>query len=180
MFYSKARPLYKLCDRIILDRIDKEHYKKHINKLSQKKWGKIFSPNSFEALITLTERHPFYMNSLCLKLWESNLKGLPTAIDIKNSWYKLITEERQEIAKELSMLSPSQRKILLAISRGTNKELTGKEMIKSMNLSGASISKALKLLIQLDYVEKLENGEYHLIDPLISSALKLYFDDENE
>src|SRR5262249_7723794 len=31
MFYDKARPLYKLCDRILLDRIDPSHYEKHIN-----------------------------------------------------------------------------------------------------------------------------------------------------
>jgi len=176
MFYDKARPLYKLCDRLILDRIEEKHYKKHINKLSQKRWGEILNDTSFDMLFSLTERHPFYMNSLCLKLWESDLKSIPTAKDIKYYWHKLVTEERQEIAKELSMLNPGQRRILLAIARGTKKEFTGKEFIKTINMTGSSISKAVNLLVQFDYIEKLENGDYRLIDPLISTALRLYFD----
>jgi hypothetical protein len=117
MFYDRARPLYKLCDRIILNRIEEGHYRKHLNKLSQKRWSKVFTDSSYEMLFSLTERHPFYMNSLCLKLWESDLKTMPDPKEVKLYWYQLVTEERQETAKELSILNYSQRKILLAIAR---------------------------------------------------------------
>ncbi len=178
MFYDKARPLYKLCDRIILDRIDELHYKKHLNNLSQKKWKKLFNDNNFDTLFSLTQRHPFYMNSLCAKLWQSGLKDLPTADTIKQCWHQLVSEERQEIAKELSMLNSAQRKILLAIAQGNKKNLTGKDFLKKIDMNGSYVTESLKILQQRDYVEKLESEGYRLVDPLVSTALQLYFDDE--
>ena len=175
MFYDKARPLYKLCDRIIVDRIDEPHYKAHLNDLSQKKWKSNLEASTLDTMFTLTERHPFYMNGLCLRLWESNLKHSPTSDDAQLYWTKMMKEERQEIMRELSALSPGQRKVLIAIAEGFNKELTGKLFLNQINLTSSSVSEAVKVLEQRDYVEKKENGEYHLIDPLIKTAIQLYF-----
>ena len=178
MFYDKARPLYKLCDRIVLDRIDVPHYKKHLNKLARKRWKSDFNGHALETLFTLTERHPFYMNGLCLRLWESSLKKSPSSDDIQDYWVKMVKEERQEIMRELSVLSPGQRKILIAITEGYIRELTGKVFLKKINMTSSSVVEALKMLEQRDYLEKKESGEYHLIDPLIATALKLYFGDD--
>lgn len=176
MFYDKARPLYKLCDRIILDRIDDVHYIKHLNDLSQKKWSSNLDDSAMKTLFILTERHPFYMNGLCLRLWESNLKQCPTSDDIQMYWTKIMKEERQEIMRELSALSPGQRKILIAIAEGFNRELTGKLFLNKISLTSSSVVDAIKILEQRDYIEKKENDEYHLIDPLIRTAIKVYFE----
>jgi uncharacterized protein len=178
MFYDKARPLYKLCDRIILDRIDESHYKKHINKLARKRWESNLNDNALETLFTLTERHPFYMNGLCLRLWESSLKQTPSSDEIHSYWTKMVKDERQEIMRELFILSLGQRKILTGITEGYVKELTGKIFLKKINMTGSSVVETLRMLEQRDYIEKKENGEYHLIDPLIATALKLYFGDD--
>ena len=140
--------------------------------------GTHLNTNALETLFTLTERHPFYMNGLCLRLWESNIKQLPTSDEIQFYWTKMVQEERQEIMRELSVLSSGQRRILIAITEGYIKELTGKAFLNKINMTSSSVVEALKMLEQRDYIEKNENGEYHLIDPLIATALKLYFGDE--
>lgn len=39
MFEDERRPLYKLCRKVVLDRIDQGHYKKHLNKAAKEIWG---------------------------------------------------------------------------------------------------------------------------------------------
>ncbi len=173
MFYDKNRPLYKLCDRIILDRIDKSHYKKHLNKLARKRWKTSLDTQALETLLLLTEQHPFYMNGLCLRLWQSALKQAPSLNEINAAWIEMVKEEQPEIARELSILSPGQRKILNAISAGFTTELSGKTFLNKINMSSSSVVEALKILEQGDYIAKKESGEYYLIDPLIATALRL-------
>lgn len=176
MFYDKARPLYKLCDRIVLERIDASHYRKHLNILAKKYWGENLSDATIEKIFLLTERHPYYMNTLCLNLWSSDLKKTPDIFDIEFHWLKMVKEERQDIMRELSTLSMNQRKILLLISTGYTTELTGKDFLKRVDMTGSSVIEAIRLLESKDYIEKMDDGKYHLIDPLIATALRFYLD----
>jgi hypothetical protein len=178
MFYDKARPLFKLCDRIILERIDEPHYKQHINKFADKAWKSILDKEVFDLIFALTERHPFYINGLCRRIFEHNRSHPPSLEEIHTYWTSIVREERQEMARELSVLSFGQRKILVAVASGRNRELTGKEFLKHVNMSGSSVIEALKGLEQGDYLERKEDGVLYFIDPLIASALKMYFFDE--
>ncbi len=174
MFYDKARPLYKLCDRITLERISEEDYDKHLSILSKKKWKTSLLSESVSKLFELTERHPYYMNILCLRLWESALKQAPTPDEINTAWLNFAKDERLEIARELSSLSIGQRKILIAIAAGFTTKLTGKEFLAKVNMSNSSVAESLQNLEQKDYIEKTING-YNLIDPLIKTMLNVYF-----
>lgn len=175
MFYDKARPLYKLCDRIILGRIDESHYKMHINKYSQKKWKSKLDDSTINTLLDFTQRHPYYVNGLCRHLLESDLKTMPDSDEVKKHWFNMVRDERQELMREMSFLSPGQRRILVAIASGDNRELTGKNFLKKVNLTGSSVSDSLKILEEGDYLEKNDGGVYQFIDPLLLSALKLYY-----
>lgn len=177
MFYDKARPLYKLCDRIILERISMESYEAHINKFVQKKWGLPLTQDAFNIVITLTQRHPFYINGLCRRILETDTPNVPDAEHIKSAWIEMVKEERQELAREMSALSHGQRKILVAVSNGNNNALTGKNFLQKVNMSGSSVVEALKLLEENDYLEKQEDGTYMFIDPLLLSAVQLYYVD---
>ncbi len=177
MFFDKARPLYKLCDRIILERIHESAYIKHMNKLARKRWGCDIDNDALETIFSLTERHPFYINGLCLHLWDANYERPPTIKDIHMYWTQMVKEERQEIMRELSALSMGQRKILIAISEGHIRELTGKAFLKQVNMTSSSVVEAVSVLEKRDYIEKLENDTYHIIDPLVATALRLYYGD---
>jgi len=178
IFYDDKRPLYKLCDRILLDRISKPHYEKHINTIAQKTWGQSLSQQVLEKILAFSELHPFYINSLCLELWElcaDKQDYLPKEQDVDKCWYKLIQDERLETVMELSSLSLGQRKVLLAIANGYVSGLTGKDFLKKVNMSSSSINEILRVLVQRDYIEQLEDLSYTIIDPLIKSTLQLYF-----
>ena len=69
MFDDETRPLYKLCWRLGLKRIDETHYAAHLNKAAMAMWGVGLSEAVFQAIISATEKHPYYMNKLCDRLW---------------------------------------------------------------------------------------------------------------
>ncbi len=175
MFYDKARPLYKLCDRMILDRIDEQAYNTHINKYINKKWGADLDDAAFKTIMTNTSRHPFYVNSLCRRILEVSTKKPPMEDEVQQLWNAIVNEERQELGREMAVLSPGQRKILVAIANGENKGFTSKKFLHKVNMTGSSVSEAIKILIEGDYLEKLEDGSARFIDPLLLSALKNYY-----
>ncbi len=175
MFYNKARPLYKLCDRIQLSHISEQAYEKHLLKLSQKRWGEKISTAAMQVLFQLTARHSYYMNALCAKLWSEG-RSLPTEKQILTTWNDMVVEERQEISRELSTLSQGQRKLLIAIAHGQDTLLTGRAHLAAINMSSAAVIEALKQLQTRDYIEKQPNNHYTLIDPLMATALRLYFE----
>ena len=78
--------------------------------------------------------------------------------------------------RELSTLSNNQRKILLLISSGHTTGLSGKEFLRKVDMTSSSIFEAIKLLESKDYIEKMDSGEYHLIDPLIASAMRFHLE----
>lgn len=176
MFYDKARPLYKLCDRIVLERISVKDYEKHLTNICKKKWKKVMPPVSLNKIFELTECHPYYVNNLCLRLWGSTLKQPPSENQIESAWLDYAKEERLEVARELSSLSTGQRKILIAIASGFTTKMTGKEFLKRVNMTSSSVTELLQNLEQKDYIEK-HGKEYSLIDPLIKTMLNIYFGD---
>lgn len=174
MFFDKARPLYKLCDQITLERISAEDYWKHLDKLAKKRWGSVLTESAMERIFAVTELHPYYVNNLCLRIWESNLKSAPTSQNVADFWQLFIEESKQETARELSSLSPGQRKIMIAMVSGTKKGFISKQFLKIVGMTGSSVSEALHVLEDKDYVERI-GEEYSIIDPLIKASLNLYF-----
>lgn len=175
MFYDKSRPLYKLCDRIILDRIAPKDYIKHINALANKKWKSPLSDAVLNEIFQYTGCHPYFVNVLCRRLWEDENTELPTELDVKKKWFDFVREERAETLKEVSILSIGQRKIIITIANGTVRALTGKESLRNLNMTSSSVTQALKLLAEKDYIERLESSEYKIVDPIIKSTLQIHF-----
>lgn len=176
MFFDKSRPLYKLCEKILLDKIAAEEYKLHLNALAHKKWQQSLAGDVLEKIFEVTHLHPYYLNSLCLKLWTSSVHK-PSIKIIHELWIEIIQQERLEVMRELDYLSIGQRKILIAIAEGYNKALTSKAFLRHINLSSSSVIGILQVLEQKDYVQKNEHQEYSLIDPLCASTLLYFYED---
>jgi uncharacterized protein len=173
MFYDKARPLYKLCDRIILERIPEAEYVVHLNQAAKIRWKKTLPKPIFDTIMQSTERHPYYVNSLCLKVWES--AKMPAVAEVIAHWHTLVHEEKVEVINEMAVLGFGARKLLVGVANGDNHSLTGKHFLAKINLSSSSVTEALKVLEQKDYIEKSKTGIYSIIDPLLKTALQLYF-----
>ncbi len=170
MFNDKKRPFYKICDHISLERISEQDYVSQIQQAALEEWGQNLDSPLILKILALTERHSYYVNKLCSMLWQ--IDSPPTEESIKNTWMSLVLENKSITERELSLLSLSQRKLLLFIAeRGKLESAFGRESMHGMNLSIGGVQSALKNLLKADYVYKNSEGSYCILDPLLKSTL---------
>ncbi len=169
IFDDRNKPFYKLCDRINLEKIKAADHTSFIQKHAKAKWKSTLSEQTLEELLNLTEKHPYYVNRLCAKLWES--KSLPNVNQVQMSWQNLGEEEFDSVVNDLNLLSKNQRILLQAIAKkGTLNAHTSGATIRELQMPQSSIVDSIKILSQEDFIELSENG-YQLIDPLIKYVL---------
>lgn len=168
IFNDRNRPFYKLCDRITLDRISKDEYRKYISTAAVKS-SKVIDDNAICKALGLTELHPYYVNVLCSRLWR--LENI-TVEEVIHSWHQYTIEERSQVANEIDMLSVAQRKFLTILARvhGTNSPRSNEFQIQA-EMPGATITQAINILEKKDYIYKDPDGYYKSLDPLISYVL---------
>ncbi len=176
MFSHRSRPLYKLCDRITLDRISQDKYITHLNKNARLRFGHNLPAETLQAIFTKTEYHSFYMNALCRMLWR-HCKTTPTPQDVETLWLEMIHEAKVDMIEEVSSLSFGQRKVLLVLAFNPTAALTSKENLTALNLSSSTVVNSTQTLIKKDYIEKNTDG-YRIIDPLLKSAMTLYYSND--
>ena len=170
LFNDKKRPFYKLCDVITLDRISGADYEHHLQKASLEKWSSELSRNTVEMILEHTERHAYYLNKLCSILWRGNQ---PTPNMVSDVWINFVSENKSPIERELSLLTINQRKILTVIAEENGIiEPFGKVFLSKINMSNSSAARAMKLLLEKDYVlVEGKNNKYKILDPLIKCVL---------
>ncbi len=165
MFEDDTRPLYKLCWKLSLNRISIEHYQSHIQKAALAAWKSKLSEDALAMIFSMTERHPYYVNKLCDKLWTYYDKP-PTASEVKKTWQEILIEEKSDAIKEISALSLGQKNVLLYIASEPASSLTAKDTILQLKMVGSSIITALTALEEKDIIEK-DGADYHIINPVI-------------
>lgn len=69
MFSEKSRPFYRLCETMILQRISQVDYTAFIQKQAQIKWKKPINDAVLQTIFSYSERHPYYINLICNRLW---------------------------------------------------------------------------------------------------------------
>ena len=171
MFEDENRPLYKLCRKIKLERIAACDYEKHIQKIAIDTWGSSLDEPVFDKIMTLSNRHPYYVNYLCDILWETSHQ-LPKIIDIENAWANVVIEEWSDALRELSDLPIGQKKLLKLLANHSVKNIQSQKTCIAISMPASSISTSLRVLIEKDYVEQNENGRYNIINPLLFAVLR--------
>lgn len=168
MFGESTRPLYRLCQPMSIDRIHEEDYVAFLNKAAKAKWGKVIASNALKHILALTERHPFYVNGLCNKLWQS--KEMPTLELIQPAWNWYIATYKSMITSDILNLSTNQRKIIQALSKDPEKEPYSASFCGKTKISLSSARQSLDVLVKKDIIRFEEAVGYSLIDP----ALRYY------
>ena len=171
MFEDERRPLYKLCRKLVLDRISSTDYQHHINKAAKAMWNKTLGTQTFERIMLVSERHPYYVNYLCDEIWSEN-DAVPSLADVDKAWDMVIEEERSDLLKDFFALSENQRKLMIYIVNYGGQNIYANEAAKKMDIPSSSISRALSTLVEKDYLEKSKTG-YQLIVPIYNQLLKL-------
>lgn len=170
MFDDSARPLYKLCRKLHLERMKPDHYRPHLNQAALDFWKEPISDDALEAIMKHTALHPYYMNYLCDIVW-TICDSVPQANDIHRAWRMVLEEEHSDIQSEISHLSLRQKKVLTYIAQHGGEELYGSRQIRQMNLPSSTLKAALKALVEADFIENTEDG-YTLISPAVRDVLR--------
>lgn len=169
MFDDRHRPLYKLCERITLDRISEAAYEKHIQQIAKETWGAELSQQALSNIFHYSECHSYYINLLCSRLINGTFPS-PEMID--HLWKRYVTEEQSNVASEIELLSKHQKKLLTILARTNGTKLpTGQDFIQKAGISKATLKQALTFLERKDYVYTDKTGTVKVLDPLIKSVL---------
>lgn len=171
MFEDENRPLYKLCRKIKLERIEAIHYETHIQNIAKNTWNKPLSDDVFQSIMQFSNRHPYYVNYLCDILWENNTT-LPSKESVEAAWHMVVKEEWSDALRELSELPIGQRRLLKHIANDPTKNMQSHETSQSLSMPPSSISTALNALVEKDYIEKNDTGFYEIINPLLFAVLR--------
>ncbi len=181
MFDDKSMPLYMLCDKIQLDRMSSAHYHPHINQQAIKQWGKPLQDMVFSKIMTLTERHPFYVNLLCHQIWQGTYPGIE---HIEICWQSCMEQETYRIRSELEKLSRNQQQVVQALAIESTAEPTGQAFSTRSGLAVSSLHQTIKTLFEKDVIYKvthvdptvplLKLNHTRVLDPLIARYLKRY------
>lgn len=166
IFDDSRRPLYKLCDRILLNRIDPADYMKYFNKAAKKTWQKTLEMPVVEKIFEFSQCHPYYVNDLCSRLWLA--AHPPKVTDAIHAWEQLSLETASSLAQDLEQLNPKYRHLLKLIAKQEKlTSLFNKEFLQACQFSQRGLSLAIDKLMQYDFIEKTTDGVIRIIDPLL-------------
>ncbi len=170
MFSSSQRPLYRLCQIMMIDRIIETDYSPFLQQAAREKWGEALSEEVFRKIMFYTERHSFYVNALCNKLWKQD--NLPQEEDVLTAWDWYINTHKSIIVSDLINLSLNQKKLVSSLAEAPVQEIFSKNFIIKVNLPMSSIKQAVEALIEKDIVYQNEQGQYQLLDPGVKYYLQ--------
>lgn len=168
MFEDERRPLYKLCRKLILDRIHEKDYQRYVNHVAKSTWEKELSQDVFEKIMLLTERHPYYVNYLCSELWLDD--KIPTIPAINAAWDRVIEEEKSDLIKDFLSLPDNARKMLMYMAKHGGANLYSNEAAIKSDIPSGSIPATLNTLMEKNYIEKTEDV-FRIIVPAYKKLL---------
>ena len=166
IFEDRSRPFYKLCQIVSITRIAARHYEGFINSFAIAQWGKPLMADVLDAIFCYTKVHPYYVNILCEKLFAYT--SLPDSIGVDECWQQICKEEQGAVAKDIEFLTAKQKHLLAEIAKYPNLKMpTAQDFVNRVDLTPRGISQALVILLKHGIVEKLEDGEIRIIDPVL-------------
>lgn len=170
MFDDRNRPFFQLCEKILLNRITADDYRLHLQRFARERWQQELSDAALKQIFHLTERHPYYLNLLCHRLW--NMKTPPTFEQINEKWLMCLQSEVHVITHSLMPLSHGQKMFLqLIVQQDVNKP-TSMEVVNALKVTPRTISNACTMLLDNDYIYEDSDGYYRLVDPLLKNYIQ--------
>ncbi|OGT54464.1 MAG: hypothetical protein A3F17_07685 [Gammaproteobacteria bacterium RIFCSPHIGHO2_12_FULL_41_15] len=177
IFDDKTQPLYMLCNKIILDRIERKHFENHIQKAAKKQWGSSLSNEIVSLILESTEVHSYYVNVLCDKLWDSTKK--PTEDNIRRCWNEVLAENKGKIIADLEHLNTNRIKVITVTALlGVVSEPNSKVFLDQVKLPLSTVQHTVKYLMNHDYLYHDKEG-LKLVDPIMKKFIVERYRDKN-
>lgn len=169
MFGDQGRPLYRLCQTINIERMEKDVYVAYLQHMAHLRWKKKLSQDFIDRIMLHTKLHPFYVNVLCQLLWE--YANIPQLNDVDFAWDNYVKTQRYLIGHDILKLSPNQRKVFSELAKRPTAELQSVNFIGPIKISASSAQQALAALLEKDLVYKSFDNLYYVLDPAMEYYL---------
>jgi AAA+ ATPase superfamily predicted ATPase len=128
-----------------------------------------------DRLLALTGSHPYYTQRLCFDLWYRGIaQGRITAPDLDAVVSETIADLEDSYIAIWDLLTPNQRKALLAVAGGETDLYSGDFIRKWEFASPASVQSAMRKLLEREVVSE-EGGRYLLADVFLGAWLRKRF-----
>lgn len=169
IFDDKNQPLYMLCSKILLDRIEPRYFIDHINEAFSKRWKTNIDQSVIDNIINYTECHSYYVNLLSDKVWE--LKNKPTLEAVNQAWDAALIENKGKIIADLEPLNTNRMKVIITVALlGKVTEPNSRYFLEQVKLPLASAQNAIRYLLNYDYLYETPEG-IKLVDPLMKKFI---------
>lgn len=169
-FTDPSRPLYHLCDPLAIERIGADAYAAWLAGHARARWAKDLDPGAGAAILACTERHPWYVNRLCERLWRADAP--PDAAAVEVAWATLAATWKDWLATLIDSLSRQQLAVLVALADAATDSPTGRNFLSRCRVPKSSVAQALDVLLARDHVFRDGQGLYRLVDPALRAYLK--------
>jgi len=170
MFSDKSRPFYNLCRIIRLNRIAAEDYQSHLHHAAGIQWSRDICDKAIDRILTLTARHPFYVNALCSRLWTEPEPPKPEAVAL--AWSMVVDEQMPVLRNDFARLSPTQKAILNQLAHCPEAYVTGSGFLNRLGKALSTVRDAFGYLKNMDMVYQNDAGLWAVMDPCLSFDLR--------
>jgi len=170
MFEQGERPLYMLCEHLDISRIEAESYRKFLDEAARLRWNAALGVAAFDALMRLSERHPFYVNALARALWDQ--RKVPTAAAAEQAWSELLGEESERFKVQLLPVPHLTRAVFRSLAAEPTSTPTAQAVLSSLGLSVGTVSAAVRWLEERDLIWRDDANILRPVDPLMGQYLR--------
>lgn len=167
IFEDRNQPLYMLCQKIYLKKITASDLTLHMQKQAKKRWKKLLPEKVVGRILQSSECHPYYVNLLCDKLWDSST--LPALKEVDRVWQLCFLEQTDKLIADLEPLNTTRLKVLsiIALQDGVA-EPNGKAFLDQTGLALGTVQKGLQFLLGNDFIYRDDvSKKIELVDPLL-------------
>jgi len=169
LFLDEDARLHGCCARFTLRPIKSSVYSQYLADAAQSQWNCFIGRKATAMILALTERHPYWFNLLCRRLWSSDLP--PVIQDVVNEWLDLVRQQHHISSRQMEHLSPNQRAVLRCLAETPTDQPRAKAFVARTRVSSASVGQAIKILAEQDLVKLNPDGVWSVADPVMQWSL---------
>ncbi|NNF66058.1 MAG: hypothetical protein HKM98_00965 [Gammaproteobacteria bacterium] len=167
--FAQGGAMHGCASRFILRPINSTTYAQYLSDAAQSQWNCFIGRKATAMILALTEKHPYWFNQLCQRLWSSDLP--PVIQDVVTQWRELVRENRHISSRQLELLSPNQRAVLHCLAETPTNQPRAKRFVARTRISSASVGQAISILAQRDLIRRDVDDVWCVADPALQWSL---------
>jgi len=172
LVYEKRSPFYRQLFEVSVGKLENNIVKRFLKERFDTVKIKI-DDSEIDKIATYCEGYPDYIQRLGLELYLLvGPGGSITVSQIERAYEDMILGLDGEFENYFKTFSPTEREILVAISREKSK---ASEIAREARKQVQNISKELRMLVNYSVIEKPMTGQYRIADPVFSDWLNRRF-----